>query len=124
MLTLLPVVAFQNKTTVSVCRCQRRSQLHANLKPGFYFEIGVIPPCFVDPWRRNQQPETGGGFSRVNDRLQTGTVRRDEAPFSRVRAAVGGRLLRLPAAAERSERTVEADAAGRAVPELHACGES
>lgn len=57
------------------------------------------------------------GFRQVN-------YRRDEAPFGRCRAAVGGRLLRLPAATERGERAVETDAAGRAVPELHAGGES
>lgn len=60
----------------------------------------------------------------MNGRFSAGKVRRDEAPFGRSRAAVGGRLLRLPAAAERRERAVEADAAGRAVPELHAGGES
>lgn len=51
-------------------------------------------------------------------------LRCDEAPVSRSRAAVGGRLLRLPAAAQRSQRAVEADAAGCAVQELHAGGES
>lgn len=50
-------------------------------------------------------------------------VHRDEAPCGRGRAAIGGCLLRVPAAAERSERAVEADAAGRALPELHAGGE-
>lgn len=60
----------------------------------------------------------------MNAEDQAGSVRRDEAPFGRSGAAVGGRLLRVPAAAERRERTVEADAAGRAVPELHAGGES
>lgn len=98
----------------------------ANFKLGFYFENGVIPPCFVDPWLA-EPPTTWdrGRYSRVNGRLQPGPgpVRRDETPFGRSRAAVGGRLLRLPAAAERRERTVEADAAWRAVPELHACGE-
>lgn len=59
----------------------------------------------------------------MNGRLSAGTVRHDEAPFGRSRAAVGGRLLRLLAATERRERAVEADAAGRAVPELHAGGE-
>lgn len=50
-------------------------------------------------------------------------VRRDEAPCGRGRAAIGGCLLCVPAAAERGERAVEADAAGRALPELHAGGE-
>lgn len=61
-----------------------------------------------------------GGESPVSG---PGVWRQDEAPLGRCRAAVGDRLLRLSAAAERRERAVEADAAGRAVPELHADGE-
>lgn len=48
---------------------------------------------------------------------------RDEARCGRSRAGGRGRLLRVPAAPERRERAVEADAAGRAVPELRAGGE-
>lgn len=86
----------------------------------FYFGIQVISPRLVAPWRSNQAP-TGTGSKR--NPTWTGGCR-DEAPSGRSRAAVSGRLLRLLAAAERSERTVEADAAGCAVPELHAGGES
>lgn len=55
--------------------------------------------------------------------LSAGTPLRDETPCGRSRAAGRGRLLRVPAVTERRERAVEADAAGRAVPELHAGGE-
>lgn len=59
----------------------------------------------------------------ARDRRRAGTCHGDEAPLGRSRAAVRGRLLRLPPVTERRERTVEADAAGRALPELHTGGE-
>ena len=101
-----------------------RYESERNQNAGFYFEIGVILLC-SDPWRSYRFARRPGGtvhpvwtvdFGQVN-------VRRDEAPSGRSRAAVGGRLLRLPAATERRQRAVEADAAGRAVTELHAGGE-
>lgn len=49
--------------------------------------------------------------------------RSDAARCGRGAAALRGRLLHLPPAAQRSVRTGETDAAGRAVQELHDGGE-
>uniref|UniRef100_A0A3B5BAV7 Neutral cholesterol ester hydrolase 1-like n=1 Tax=Stegastes partitus TaxID=144197 RepID=A0A3B5BAV7_9TELE len=46
---------FQNKTRVA-------SGVGTNAAPGFYLEIGVIHPCFVDPWRSHRPPGPGGGW--------------------------------------------------------------
>lgn len=56
--------------------------------------------------------------------VAAGSPSRDEAAFNRSRAALRGRVLRLPPAAAGSQRTLETDAAGRAVQELHDRGET
>lgn len=81
----------------------------------FRRSLAELPPAWLTPGEGIPVWTVGSN--------QAGTLRRDEAPFGRCRAAVCGRLLRLPAVTERREWAVEADAAGRAVSELHACGE-
>lgn len=54
----------------------------------------------------------------------TGGLGRYAAACARHCAAFGGRLLRVPTAAQRRGRALEADAAGRALPELYTCGKA
>lgn len=67
---------------------------------------------------------TGLTGSRQSVCKGTGEAGQDAAPFAWRCAAVGDRLLRVPAATQRRGRAVEADAAGRGLPELYACGEA
>lgn len=119
MQTLLPIRHFQNKTGN---RCFPPSRPWKRRKHEVW---GLILKSGSSQFRRSLantltlQPGRGEPMWVVDSSLRC-----DEAPVSRSCAAVGGRLLRLLAVAERSQRAVEADATGCAFQELHAGGES
>lgn len=66
MQTLLPGATFQNK---SITAYLPPSPLWEDRPKFIYFEIGVIPPCFVAFWRSHRALGTGWEESHMNGRL-------------------------------------------------------